>query len=389
MTFFKVNTDKIKFDFWLKDLKSNKQKAVISALYSVNHIENPDHDKIVEALEKLLTHGDPVIRHSALVAVLEYDNGAINELFPQIELMTEDSSSMVREAAVIATGKTDKNTETLLKNLLDSKHNEVRYQAVISAAEKNYQSLIPDIENLLLNDSDSQVRTNAAIALGDLKAENSISKLLNAAKNDDSFSVRYEAAVSAGFLGENSVVPILLNFMKKDKNLIMPVCDLLGNLKHPDIERAMNKIVSKFGYSTQAKLYAAAVLAKHGDNSVQNFMTSKLKSFFFETRIVAIDRLAYTGKKWAAEALVQSLNIKDELFKDSIFISLIKFFSPEDRSEEQNIFVNSLMSIKEPLRSETLKQAKQTLESQKSDKYSDLIKLISQKLEVIKQELNN
>jgi HEAT repeats len=316
----KVHNNNTEIEILIVDLKSKNKKIQFSAFQQLGRVKQNDRKKALETLVPMLSHGDKVVRYFSLLSILELD--AVDSNFKTIIELLDDDYEKVREAATIALGKTSKNTENILLQQLKNGTPEIRFQASSSLVEKKYTKGFKLLMKTLEHDDDPEVRANAAEALGNLKIKKSMELLLKIAHEDKFKSVRFECARSAGNMGDKRAAAHLIPFLK-ESDLNYACCSLLVNLQNKDVIPDLLKIYRKTFLSKSIKLTIGATLAALGDNIGMDNLIKKTDSWFFETRIIALERLGLTKSKSALAPLFKSL-VKKNIETETAVLSIEK-----------------------------------------------------------------
>ncbi|MDA3864795.1 MAG: HEAT repeat domain-containing protein [Deltaproteobacteria bacterium] len=315
-------------------LDSKYERKRIRGLQYAGRIEDSQREKVIEILGKYLEHKHPFYRYTTLVSLIELQ--AVDNLWQKIAPLLNDKSVKVREAVVIAMGKTEKDTKKELKQCLQSDSNEIRFQAPVSIVEKKYFDLGQDILDRLHLEKDHEILINLIRALGDLEYTKGITKLTEMAENESSKEIRIEAALSCGLLGSDEILQILADF-SDDKEYGLEACNLLSRFKLDQLEETLKKKFSKPFLGSTKKLPIAALLARKNYQTAQNYLKAKTRSWNPETKLLAINRLGYSRGKWAPEILKKFLD-KSSLERDTAAKALIKLDLPESKKTLQDFF---------------------------------------------------
>ena len=302
------------------DLTSPKPRVVFEALQAIGRISKDEKPEAIAILEKWLVHGEHMYRYTALLSLIEL--GAVDHHLEQVKLMLDDADPKIREAAVIALGKTSKRGITnLLIELLSSPKPEIRYQAPISLAERGDQAAAKPLLALLERESDVEIRVNVLAALGDLKVTRALDKIMEIAKDDTYEIVRFEAACSAGRMGERRAAQLLAAWADHFE-YGLTACTILGDLEEQEVLGTLTKKYGKLFMSADRRLPLAATLARLGDDRGKEYLVAKSRAFSLETRILALDRLGRTRKEWAIAPLMEALGKKDAHTRDAALQAL-------------------------------------------------------------------
>ncbi|MGM0597770.1 MAG: HEAT repeat domain-containing protein [Myxococcota bacterium] len=309
-------------------LDSKYERKKIRGLQYAGRIKDSQRDKVINILGNFLEHEHPFYRYTTLISIIELQ--AVDHWWQKIAPLMNDESVKVREAVVIAMGKTEKNMEKELKQCLQSDANEIRFQAPVSIVEKQYFNLGQDILERLKQEKDHEIIINLIRALGDLKHKKAISKLTEMAKNQSSKEIKIEAALSSGLLGSNKILQTLADF-SDDKEYGLEACNLLTRFKLDQIEKTLKKKFKKPFLGSSKKLPIAALLARKNNQTAQNYLKAKTRSWNPEIKLLAIDRLGYSRGKWVPEILKKFLN-KSPLERDTAAKALIRLDLPESKN---------------------------------------------------------
>lgn len=284
----------------LRDLADPAPRVRAAAVRELGRVE-PEFPGLAGLLEKAATDLDVSVRAFALYAILEQKLEA--SLVDAVHGALEDSSPLVREAAVIALASLpDPDAADRLRGLITDADASVRYQAVLSAAEKGLNDLVPRFVEQLRSDADPRVRANLASALGELDPV-PVDALRRAVAEDGDEEVRFEAAMSLAKVRAEGAAALLVPFLNRTDmftDALTQLCALADPAVRPGIERLWGRVFQ----STLQKLQVGALLSRLGDDRAREYLIAKTRAFSFETRIWAIHCLGLTGAAWAREPLL-------------------------------------------------------------------------------------
>ena len=283
----------------LRDLVDPTPRVRAAAARELGRVE-PDFPDLAKLLEKALTDLDASVRTFAMYSVLEQKLEL--PLQEAIHAALEDGNSRVREAAVIGlVALPDPDAADRLRRLVADPDAAVRYQAVLSAAEKRLDDLVPTFCAMLKSDSDPRVRANLASALGELTPV-PVDALRLAIAEDGDEEVRFEAAMSLARVRADGVSALLVPFLSR-ADMFTDCLTQLCALSDASILPQVVKLYGKVFRSTLQKLQLGALLARLGDDRARDLILAKTKAFSFETRVWAIHCLGLSGASWAREHL--------------------------------------------------------------------------------------
>jgi len=283
----------------VRDLADPAPRVRAAAARELGRVE-PDFPELNRLLEKAATDLDVSVRSFALYSILEQKLEL--PLIDAIHGALEDSSPLVREAAVIAlVALPDPDASDRLRALVSDADAAVRYQAVLSAAEKGLNDLSPRFQEMLRADADPRVRANVASALGELDPV-PVEALRRAIAEDGDEEVRFEAAMSLSRVRADGAAALLVPFLNRNDmftDALTQLAALADPAVRPDVERLYRRVFQP----TLQKLQLGALLARLGDDRARELLIAKTRAFSFETRVWAIHCLGLTGAAWAREPL--------------------------------------------------------------------------------------
>ncbi|MBU1241683.1 HEAT repeat domain-containing protein [Myxococcota bacterium] len=283
----------------VRDLSDPAPRVRAAAARELGRVE-PDFPDLAKLLEKAMSDLDVSVRTFAVYSMLEQKLEL--PLLESIHSALEDSSSAVREAAVIGlVALPDPDAADRLRALVADPDAAVRYQAVLSAAEKGLDDLVPTFEAMLASDGDPRVRANLASALGELSPV-PVETLRRAVAGDTDEEVRFEAAMALSRVAAEGASALLVPFLSRNDmftDCLTQLCALSDASIRPQVESLYGRVFQ----STVHRLQLGALLARLGDDRARGLLLSKTRSFSFETRIWAIHCLGLSGADWARETL--------------------------------------------------------------------------------------
>ncbi len=313
--------------FIKNDLNQNSPRVVWTALQNLGRVEAHEREEASAILASYLSHGDPMLRYTALLSVLELL--VVDDHFEQVKLMLNDADPKIREAAVIALGKSSNGTVTgMLIDLLSSRHNEIRFQAPISLAERGDQRAAKPLLSLLDREGDVEIRINVIAALGDLGVDRALDTLIGISENDTYEIVRFEAACAAGRMGDRRAATPLSQWADHFE-YGLTACTVLDDLEETSVTSVLSQKYKKLFLPAARKLPLAATLARLGDDRGRDYLSGKTTSFSLETRILAMERLGRTKRAWAVEPLIAAVRKKDAHGREASLAALAELGLPE------------------------------------------------------------
>ncbi len=283
----------------LRDLSANVPRVRAAAVQELGRV-NPQFPDLARLLEKALTDMNPAVRSVAMYSVLEQELETAME--DTLYGCLEDADARVREPAVIALVRLpDPKAADTVRKLVGDKDVAIRYQAVLTAAEKKLDDMVPVIAELLEKDPDPMVRSNAASALAELNPFDA-GTLERAAGADKDDLVRFEAALALVRQKVPGSAKLLVPFLSRS-DMTTDAVDALCGMPDESILPEVVRLYEKFWVSTQQKLQFGALLARLNDDRGKKYLLSKARSLSLENRIWALYSLGLTRADWAAEAL--------------------------------------------------------------------------------------
>ncbi len=284
----------------LRDLADSVPRVRAAAAQELGRVE-PDFPDLPRLLEKALTDLDASVRTFAMYSVLEQKLEL--QLIEAIHGALEDGNSGVREAAVIGlVALPDPDAADRIRTLISDPDAAVRFQAVLSAAEKQLDDLVPTFCAMLKSDADPRVRANLASALGELSPV-PVEALRQAIAEDGDEEVRFEAALSLARVKADGASALLVPFLSR-KDMFTDCLTQLCALGDVSILPQIRTLYGRMFQPVIQKLQLGALLARLGDDQASRLILAKTRAFSFETRIWAIHCLGLTGAAWAREPLI-------------------------------------------------------------------------------------
>lgn len=284
-----------------RDLTHPSERVREAAARELGRV-SPDFPGLSDRLGRAAADVSPFVRTAAMYSILEQNlENSLREIVLQA---LDDSSSRVREAAVIALARMeDESTRGRLESLIEDEDPAVRHAALLSAAEKGFFDLRDRMEARLAGDPDDEVRAAAAAALGECRPLPE-EPLRRAALMDPNREVRFEAAMALAQAKMPGSAKLLVPFLEHEdlfNDSAQQLCRLGDASVRPDVERLYGR---RFQPAVR-KLLLGALLSRLGDDRARAYMEKKTRALFLETRVWAIHALGLAQTPWAQKKLAE------------------------------------------------------------------------------------
>ncbi len=210
---------------------------------------------------------------------------------------------------------TDPEVIEYMKTFLDSEFPEVRENGVIGLAEHAPQEACKWLAELFQRERDPNVLASIAAAAGDLRCSSLAQLLLEAAK-DTSGPLEYEFLVAAARNDIYESGAGLTGFIS-DRRRSIEVAQLLIKLDYTPALEPARKAASSFWAPHSVRIPASAILAVFGDESSRDYLLGRTRSWFIETKLLAVHFLGMIPHDWARQRLEELSRAKDALVRDA------------------------------------------------------------------------
>lgn len=276
------------FDAALRDVSAKAVEARMSAARRLSQPDAGRQDEARSALNALTRDRDARVRATAVEGLTEV--GTVDD-HPRLLECLDDVDALVRELSVVALSMIDHpSRDELLLRALDSRHPEVRFQALSCCAEQCAETAAEYFLRLT-RDDDARVRQNAARTLADTGAAASdepTRQRLHSMLGDDDDGVRYRAALSLGAHADAKAVGILVAALE-DPDCRLDALDVLGLHDLPQVREAVAAITESFLKPLSVKAAAARALCRLGDPRGAEGLRAVIRAFRSDGRSYAVE----------------------------------------------------------------------------------------------------
>ncbi|MEM9191553.1 MAG: HEAT repeat domain-containing protein [Myxococcota bacterium] len=253
------------FDAALRDVTSDNVRARRAAAL---RLVEPPEGRAYEAREALLILADDKNAGIRELAVESLGFLGDAEALATILERIDDAAPNVREAAVIAATRfDDRRVDDALEAALESSRPEVRFQAIMSYAERASSADALERLSVFLEDEDSEIRAQTAMALGNSEPEAERERaveLLRPLLEDPEPNPRKEAALALANFGDGSGAAILRECLRDAERAIAAAL-ALGKIRDKDSIPALAAIAQRPFASLHFRAAAGAALAELSD----------------------------------------------------------------------------------------------------------------------------
>jgi len=292
------------FEAALRDVRA---KAMEARMAAARRLSQPDAGQEQEAREALITltrDRDARVRATAVEGLTEVGNA---EDHGRLLECLDDDDPLVRELSVVALSTIEHAArDELLLGALESRHPEVRFQALSCCAEQCADVAAVHFTRLT-RDDDARVRQNAARILGETGAAASdepTRQRLRGMLGDDDGGVRYRAALSLGEHATADAIHILVEAVDNPVRRL-DALDALGAHDTPQVRAAAAAVAESFLKPLAIKAAAARTLCRLGDPRGAQALGEVLSAFRGDARSYAVEIVGELRLSELAPALEQ------------------------------------------------------------------------------------